>query len=236
MKPIFKKLVSLGLVLCTAFSLATFAACGGSDDEGGGSVIDGPGGSQNGNEDTDSAKTVYTVTISCEQNSTIAKGFTVQLKKADGSVAAEAQPGADGKVSFTLEKGDYSVNLIALEQFKDMIMSNYSYPQMQVTATKPNVTVQVVPIEDTVDPVTYTLTVLLPNGSPAANLDVQLCGGPKGMCNPARTGADGKVVYHLAAGEYEVHIDTPPAGSKFNNAQYKMTEESNTLTITLSAA
>ena len=236
MKPIFKKLISLGLILCTAFSLTMFAACGETSDEGDGNVIDGPGGSQNGDENGDSTKIVYTVTISCEENSTIAKGFTVQLKKADGSVAAEAQPEAGGKVSFTLEKGDYSVNLVALEQFKDMIMSNYSYPQMQVTAAEPNVTVKVVPIEETADPVTYTLTVLLPNGSPAANLDVQLCGGPKGMCNPARTGADGKVVYQLAAGEYEVHIDTPPAGSKFNNAQYKMTEESNTLTITLETA
>lgn len=217
MKPIFKKLISLGLILCALFSLTLFAACG-EPDEG------------------DDGTAVYTVTLSCEQNSTIVKGFTVQLRKADGSVAAEARPEADGKVSFTLEKGDYSVNLVALDQFKDMIMSSYSYPQVQVTAAQPNATVKIVPLEDETNPVTYTLTVLLPGGSPAANLDVQLCGGPKGMCNPARTGADGKVVYHLAAGEYEVHIDTPPAGCKFSNTQYKMTEAGNTLTITLEAA
>lgn len=218
MKPIFKKLIALGLMLCTALSLVLFAACGGSPDEGGDGTA------------------VYTVTLSCEDNPTIVKGFTVQLKKADGSIAAEARPEANGKVSFTLEKGDYAVNLVALDQFKDMIMSSYSYPQVQVTANEPNATVKIVPREDETNPVTYTLTVLLPDGSPAANLDVQLCGGPKGMCNPARTGADGKVVYQLAAGEYEVHIDTPPAGCKFSNTQYKMTETGNTLTITLTAA
>lgn len=209
MKGFLKRFAVFG-VLLAALSLC-LSACG-----------------DNGN--TADGTTVYKITVTCE-DTMVPDGVKVQMKKSDGTVAAEKTP-ENGVASFTLESGSYSVVLAELPSLAGLL-ADYSYAQTTVTAENPNATVEIVPLDTAGETIVYSLTVNMPDGSPAADLTVQLCGGPKGMCNIGMTDGSGKAVFNLPAGEYEVHIDNPPQGTKFDNAEYKMTSAGGDLTIVL---
>ncbi len=214
MKAFFRKFSAILLAVCTAAALFAIAACGENSDNG---------------EKNEDGKVTYTVTVTCEDNPILLTGVKARLSKADGTVAAESEL-TDGKATFELDKGSYTVDLV--ERIADML-SEYVYAQKTVTESTPSVTIEILPAAETGETVSYTVTVMKPDNTPAAGITVQLCGGPKGMCNTARTNDAGIAVFEIAAGEYEVHI-TPPEGFTFDNNQYKMTAEGGSLTVTLS--
>ncbi len=181
-----------------------------------------------------SDKVTYTVSLTCEDNTALFNGIYVQLKNADGTVAGQETP-KGGKATFSLDAGEYTVNLVAKPNFEGML-DGLLYELKTVTKENPSVTIDITSPVESDDTIPYTLTVLDKDGNPAANLLVQLCGGPKGQCFTRTTDENGVAAFSLSAGVYAVHIDTPPAGNTFDNTAYQMTEEGGTLTVHLTAA
>lgn len=208
-KKLFRAL-ALFMTLCAAVGLFALSACGD------GSVS-------------------YTVTLHCEENSTISNGLIVQLKGEDGSVA-EASP-KNGVATFSLASGSYTVGLKCKAGFEDLL-NGYSYEVLTLTAEKPSATLEIVPDDADAERVVYSVKVEKPDGTAVAGLEVQLCGGAGDAyaCHQAATDASGVASFELPAGSYDIHIDNPPAGFRFDNNAYKMTAEGGSLTVTLTAA
>ena len=210
-------ILALALTLC----FGALAACNHTPSDGG-----------------DPDEVVYTVSVTCEE-SYVLEGLKVQLKTADGAVAEEkALPTPNNgvsNVSFELPAARYTVNLTAKEG-NEQYLRDYVYTLGTLTAINRSALVSLTPADEVSDPVTYTLTVQYPDGTPASAIHVQLCGGPKNVCNAQKTDASGVAVFTLDAGEYEVHISEHPAGYTFDDTQYKMTAENNTLTVSFKAA
>lgn len=214
MRNFLKKFAAFFVAVCTVLSLCALAACGEEGDPNGGATTQ-----------------TYTVTVSCEENPLLLSGVKVRLVSESG-VAGESAL-TNGKASFTLEKGKYTVELI---EVIDDILSDYVYAQTEVTESAPSATIEILPKEETGETVEYRVTVLKPDESPVGELAVQLCGGPKGLCWTARTDAQGVATFNLEAGEYEVHINILPDGYKFDNNEHKMTAEGGALTVHLTVA
>ncbi len=201
--------------LVLALGAIAVAACGGGD----------------GGEDP----ILYTVSVTCEKANALS-GVKVEIKKSGTSV--ETKGLTDGKAEFRLAPDTYQASIV-----ESTLPEGYvSDPAMAtLTAKAPNKTFALVE-EGTDDPttVTYTVKVLMPDGSPAAGLNIQLCteatGGTNEGCYPATTDATGTATLELEENTYELHIDTPPAGTKFDNTEYKVTAESPSLTARLDYA
>ena len=225
MKAFFKKLALPTLAIAMALSLG-LAACNTTDDP---PVTDDP--------PQDPTNVTYTITADCE-DALILGGVKVQLKT--GTTVAGESTFKSGVASFSLPAATYSVDIVEKENFEGLLF-NYRWSMVTVTADSPNATMTIVSAaddDDDAEKVTYTLTLLYPDDTPAGDVMVQLCGGPSGMCNPKKTNASGVAVFELAAGTYEVHIAASdcPSGYTFDDTKYKMSAEGGTLTVYFDAA
>lgn len=225
------------LALISLFSLVLLCACEKETAPQGG-VIEGPSSEEtNGTEPEEPSgteKITYTIELSCTWSSSLYRGFMAELKRADGSVADTAEFGNGGRAELTLEPDTYSVSIVEKDEFKGQL-GNYQYAQKTVTKDSPSVKIELTRPDANEETVEYRVTVLDKDGNPVAGLLIQLCGGPKGMCNPARTDDNGVATLNLPAGEYEVHIDAPPQGNKLDGIP-KTSESGGELTVRLSAA
>ncbi len=177
----------------------------------------------------ETATVQYTVTVTCDDASALA-GIKVQLKK--GSALAGEKALTDGKATFELEAGAYAVTLSGVPEA-------YTYEEANLATTTPSVTIALTAknLPDADGKYTFTLTVQYPDGSPVADLFVQLCStGDSGACNPATTDEKGVITLKLTPDTYEVHIDNPPEGYTFDNTQYTMDETTGSLTVILTQA
>lgn len=211
MKKIFKTLL---IVLSLTFVLGAFAfaACGEGD-----------------------GKVTYTVTLECE-DTLILNGINVQVKNSDGTVVGE-QGVKNGSVSFELDKGTYTVDLVDKAGFEHML-DDYVYANATVTAESPSVTIQILPADaqyGDVEKIAYRVTVLKPDNTPYAGANVQLCGGPLNVCNTATTDDSGVATFSLPAGNYDVHVRVSD-GYTFDDTNCKMGSEGGEITVTLQAA
>lgn len=207
------KLLMLLLTVCLLTGALALAACGDKD-----------------------KNVTYTIEVQCE-DTVIFGGLSVRLKKENGETAEEKSVPRDGKVTFSLESGTYTADLTAKPGFES-IFEDYYYTMATVTADRPAATIEVLPTDaQGAETIGYSVKVLLPDGSPAAALRIQLCGGPSSAyaCHEGVTDENGVASFSLPAGNYDVHIDAPPAGSAFDNNAYKMTAEGGSLTVTLTA-
>lgn len=208
------RILALVFSLCLVCGALAFSACG--DGEGG--TVD------------------YSVTLTCEDP--IYGGLIVQIKKEDGSLAAEKGASMDGgTLTFTLEKGSYTVMLAEKKGFEGTL-TEYVYSIATVTAEKPSVAINIVPVSQQYvgqEKIAYNVTVQKPDGTPVEGVSVQLCGGPTYVCNFAVTDENGVAAFELPAGSYEVHIEQKIEGFTFDNSQYKMGQEGGALTVTLTA-
>ena len=220
MNKFLKKILYLGLLICFVLALGGIvAACDDKEPTREPSV-------SGGNE---TQTVTYTVTVTCD-DPIILSTVKVQLKKEDGTAATEATSLKKGSVSFELDAGAYTVELTGA--------SGYEYAAATLTAEAPTATVALVP-EGTlqgggVNKVTYAVTVTLPDGSPVANLMVQL------GSQPAMTNSAGVATFSLPAGTYAVKIDenqtTYPALYTFDNAKYTVSATTLTLTVVFDLA
>lgn len=209
---IFKRILTIGLALCTLFSLIALTACG---------------------DDTTDKKTTYTVTVTCENPLTL-NGVKVQLKAADGTVAGESNL-SNGVANIELDAGTYTV---VLAERLSGVLADYTYDSKTVTAENPSVTVALVSKMENAEKIDYTVTATLPDGTPVADITVQLCGGPVYVCNTATTNSSGVAVFNVPAGDYEVHIEEIewPDGYTFDDNKYKMDENGGSITVKFDVA
>ncbi len=230
MKHFPKRIFSLMAATCMAFACAALAACGDKpklDDP----TQDDPNGGNTGTTAT------YTVNVVWEDLPTLTDALVVNVTEADGTPAGESAV-SGGKATFTLEKGNYFATVSEGEGFEG-ILDGYVFTRAELTATATSATVNIVPWTDSLDAIDYVVTVKLPDGSPAVGLVVQLCGGPEGApyaCHRFTTDANGTVTARLLPGNYDIHIDEPPAGCTFDNEAYKAHEDGAPIEITLPAA
>ena len=180
----------------------------------------------------------YTVTVVCEDE-LILSGLEVELYTEDGSLAARS-PIADGKAQFSLPAAIYTVRVAPMSGF-ETILDGYTVSSAVVTATTSAATVTISYSEGGDDEtVLYKVTVTLPDGSPVADIQIQLCGGPSNACYPSLVPTDenGTVTLSLPAGIYEVHIEQPfwPENYTFDNDQYTMSESGGELTVSFTPA
>lgn len=212
MKKIYRAFALL-LSLCAAIGVFALSACGDEKDE----------------------TATYTVTLTCE-NALVFGGLNVRMTAEDGTVAAEKSAAAT--VTFSLKKGTYKADLSFKKGFDETLLENYTYAPATLTAEKLSATIAIVPAEEAPKTIAYTVKVLKPDGTPAADVGVQLCGGPENAyaCHDGKTDASGVASFELPAGNYDVHIDAPPTGFAFNNNAYKMTDKGGTLEVSLTAA
>lgn len=212
MKAFFRKTVLL-LALVAAFCIG-LAAC-----------------------DTSQKNITYTITADCE-DAIILGGVMVQLK--DGTTVAGESKFVNGVATFSLPAATYSVDIVEKSGFEGLL-ADYRWSMATVTSDSPNATITILSAEedsDSTEKVTYTLTLLYPDKTPASGVMVQLCGGPLNMCNPKKTDASGVAVFELAAGSYEVHIAAGdwPDGYTFDDTEYTMSAAGGSLTVYLRAA
>ncbi len=224
-----KSIFVLVCTLCVALGIGLLAACGGSKDP-------------TPTPTPDPSDVTYTVTVTCD-NSTILGGIKVKMTPASGDPTEAAL--SDGKASFTLPAGTYTASLV---ETMEGILTGYTYAPQTLTATSPNATIALTaessvnpgPGGETKETVNYKVTVKLPNGTSAAHLAVQLCGGPVYTCHVAETDQYGVVSYDLEPGEYEVHIESVqpnfPKGYVFDNSKYTMGSEGGELIVELEVA
>ena len=207
------RVFALLLSLCAAIGLFSLTACG---------------------EEKDGTAT-YTVTVTCE-NTLLLGGLNVRMTAEDGTVAAESPAAAT--VTFSLKKGTYKADLSFRKGFDETLLENYTYTPATLTAEKLTATLAIVPAEEAPAEIAYTVKVLKPDGTAAANVGVQLCGGPENAyaCHDGKPDASGVATFNLLAGNYDVHIDEPPTGFTFDNNAYKMTDTGGTLEVSLTVA
>ena len=213
MKKIYR-LFALICALCAAVGVLALSACG------------------DGNE---SGTVNYTVTVRCEENTTVPNGLNIRLKTGETVAAEKSAKG--GTVTFALEKGTYTVELVEAKNFEGLLLG-YTYTPVTLTPDKPTATIDIVPAAEEAENIAYSVKVLKPDGTPAANVRIQLCGGPADAyaCHDGTTGSDGVASFTLLAGNYDIHIDTPPEGFAFDNNAYKMTEKGGSAEVYLTAA
>ncbi len=218
----FKRILVLVCTLCVALGLGLMAACG----------PDNP-------EPAPSSDVTYTVTVTCD-NALILSGVKVKMTPEDGAETEAAL--VDGKATFTLPAGTYTASLV---ETMEGILTGYTYAPQTLTATSPSATIALTAGSpegpgDQKEMVDYTLTVQLPDGTPVANLMVQLCGGPVYTCHVAETDANGVASYKLEAGNYEVHIakeqENYPAEYIFDDTRYTMGSAGGELTVSFETA
>ncbi len=212
-----KKFAAALLLVC---ALALFAACAD------------PGAEQ------PTPKTVdYTVNIVCE-DAGIPDGLQVQMVAADGTVAATGTF-TQNTAHFSLPAAIYTVRVTPLPDFED-ILDGYVCSTETVTAAVTTATVTVSPEGE--ETIVYTVTVLMPDGTPAQGIKVQLCGGPSDVCvlSDEATDAQGKVSMSLAPGTYDVHVVETfwPEGCSFDNENplFRVTEEAREVTVSFLTA
>lgn len=216
MLKLIRRLSVLAVALCLALGITALAAC--EDDPGDENVT-------------------YTVTVTCADNTSLLNALTVQLKTADGAVVAESRL-SGGTATFTAEAGTYTIALVEIAGFEGTLVEwGFIYPIVTVTKDSPSATIDIVrPDYGGQETVTYLVTVLYPDGTPAANISVQLCGGPSYVCNPSRTDESGVAAFEIPAYDYEVHIDQKVEGFQFDNTKYTATESTLEITVYFDAA
>lgn len=229
MNKFIKITFSLLATVCVAVCAALFAACGDKN-------TPDPDNEQGG-------KTTYSITVTCD-DTLVLSIIKVQLKSSDGKLAGESvlttsgASATSGKAEFKLDSGSYTVNLEPT--IKSDILNQYVFNMPEVTAANPSASVELKPIDsvDVTNTVTYTLTLLNPDGTPAADTHVQLCGGPSGSCYPGKTNAEGVAVFNLPAGVYEVHVPSIyiPSGYTFDDSAYKTGENGGEITVSFKNA
>lgn len=200
MKNLFKTLALIGVALCLSLGVLAFAAC-------------------SEKEDNNDGEVTYTVTVTCTDNSSILNLLNVQLRDSDGNVVATSKitkasaAATSGTATATLQADTYSVYLVETAG-NEGVLAEEELVYAIKTVTKDNKSVTVELAYDTSDnKVTYTVTFLNADNTPAANTSVSLCGGPIYSCYPQITGTDGVAVFTLPAGEYEVHVGADATGT-----------------------
>lgn len=173
----FKKILMLFLMLAMTLVLAS---CKGGDN-----TPDDP-------DTPDDDEAVYTVTVKNTEGNAV-EGATVQLFL-DGIVPMKSPVATDseGKVSFKLEKGNYSAKVIT-------VPNGYVAPEAAVTL-KDNAA-EVILSEYP----SYTVYVKNADGVAIAGAQVQLC-SETGCQFPKATDADGKVVFNYVADNYKALV------------------------------
>ena len=182
----------------------------------------------------DATKVTYTVKVVCEDSDALL-GLKVQLKKADGTVAASSTL-TNAAATFSLDAATYAVELVPLSDVFAPLFEQYEYEPVTLTAEKTSATVYFTPVPAP-ENARYTVIVLLPNGTPVANVGVQICSleGDGGICSaPQLTNAEGWVSFEFAAGNWAVHVISGlPDGYTFDNTKYTMGEEGGSISVYL---
>lgn len=194
----------------------------------------------NGGDTTQDPQNItYTITAECEDN--ILGGVKVQIK--DGTAVVAESNLKNGVATFSLPAATYTVDIAEKAGFEGFL-AEFRWSTVTVTSEAPNATITIISAEketgnnnDDENKVTYTLTVLLPNGTPVSGIDVQLCGGLTAYsCHLKTTDANGVAVFKLEPAEYEVHIDSCPTSYTFDNTEHKTNATGGNITIYLKAA
>lgn len=189
-----------------------------------------------GSGDEDKGQMTYSVALSCE-DTLILGALIVQIKAEDGTVVAEREASSD-IMTFTLEKGTYTVNLAEIPGFEGTLL-NYTYNIPTLTDKVNSAQIVLSPKTETSEAIEYKVIVKRPDGSTVgAGVNVQLCGGPSYVCNFATTDQNGVAVFSLVPGDYEVHIEPQSEieGYTFDNTKYKMTSDGGELEVFLQQA
>ncbi len=177
-------------------------------------------------------KTTYTVTVTCAESEL--PDIDVSLYKGDNIV--QTKPLTDGKAVFQVESDTYTVKLTG-------VPDTYEYSQKIVTADIHEVTIELIAKEEPApEEIRYSVTVLFPDGNPAARQPIQLCTAPTadgnaGSCYPMITDDNGVANKLLPPDTYEVHIIPAdlPSGFAFDDSAYKVTVESPSTTAYIQA-
>lgn len=182
------------------------------------------------NKPTDTGNVTYTIEVVCEDTN-ILGGLEVQLVNTSGAPAASA-PIVNGKATFLLPAATYTVNIVTAPGFEGFL-DGYVFNIEMVTATTKSATVTITPEGEPSDKVSYTVTVLLPDGTPVNDIYAQLCGGPLNVCIRRKTNENGVAQFELDAGNYEVHIDETdwPNGYTFDDTKYTMDAKGGEITV-----
>ena len=221
MKKMLKVFAAFAALVCLLLSFGALAACG-----------DNKNGTGNGEN-----KVTYSVTVTSSYDETIFGaefGIAVQIKDADGNVVAE-KPIQKEAMTFSLPAATYTVSL--KDPQTALTLLNLVYTEATLTDSSRSATIAVIPESEAAPKIDYYVTLQYPDGTPAANVTMELCGGANGAfsCSSAVTNAQGVATFQLQAGDYDVHVQKCPAGYTFNNDQYKMHSEGGKLTVKLIA-
>lgn len=212
-----KKLLFLGAVLCLVLGIA---AC-----------------TDNGDPTPGDKPVTYTVTVTCEDELTLE---TIQVKMMSGTteVAKKAveKNGDVYSAVFSLAPTNYTAEL-------EGMLDNFTYTPAALTPISTSATIALVKkgAEEEPDPaekIDYSVTVKLPNGDPVGNLNVQLCGGPLDTCTQGTTDASGVARFKLAAGNYEVHIESDqwPENYLFDDKEFTIGSAGGNVDVTFHEA
>lgn len=150
----------------------------------------------------DGVKVTYSVTVLDPDDNPCA-GLSVSWNK-NGSAAATAVTGADGKASVELAASSYEIIIAA--------PAGFTYTPFTVGASLREPTISLERAK-----VTYKATVVDAAGSPAAGVKVTWSQGAD-EAGSKTTDANGVAECELVYGEYLVTVDDLPEGSVFNDA------------------
>lgn len=193
MNKTLKKLLIFGLSLCL---ILCGAACTGN---------------------TENNKTVYTVTVTCEE-SEVLSNVKVQIKKADGSSAGESGL-TNGKATFELETASYTATLTGVPE-------DYTFTEGNLSGTSTACTIAITKKAAQPADKTYSgkVTVQLPDGTAVKNIKVWLT-DEKGNASSATTDENGVASFTLKNGVYSVRIeaDVWPNGFTFDDEKFTLT-------------
>ncbi|MDE7463487.1 MAG: DUF4198 domain-containing protein [Clostridiales bacterium] len=195
MKRLQRAVIAILCVVCLAFGVF---ACG---------------------ETEDSNEATYTVTVT-GGSSMVLRTTTVKLQTESGDDATSAKSltlnseGTSGTANFKLKKSKYTV--VVDGDFGDLVPLGNT----QLTASVRNTTITLGKEEAVKKE--YKVRFVYPNGSPVANLTVQICAA---QCFPATTDENGWATWNLDADNYEVHVpeENWPNGYYFDDTAYKLT-------------
>lgn len=187
----------------------------------------------------------YSVTVACGEEFTeeeaadmlreVVAAVTQNGKTVEEKALAEDSYGF--YADFDLVPGEYDVTL------KNVPSAYFVEPQTQhVTDTQRNVVFAISKEATVTEQITYSVTVLYPDGRPAEGIAVEFCTTPGQVgavetCRTAApTNADGTTSIELPKYGYDIHINDCPDGYAFDRERYKVTPSAPSVTVSLTAA
>lgn len=212
MKRLQRAIIAILCVVCLAFGVF---ACGGDPSESSGD------------------QATYTVEVTGGTHLVLAT-VTVKLQNAEGADATAAKSLTNGKATFKLKKGTYTVVLDG-DFGEFVVQSGNKNLTSSVHSTK--ITLKK---EEEAPPVTveYRVRFLMPDNTPVSDIKVQVCGIAEGSsCHLAKTDENGWATWNLAATDY--HVDVPeenwPTGYYFDSNAYTLSAQTREKTVKFSA-